>query len=247
MEVKTEPAGRLFDIFKEARTKPATDSSRKVWSSIFGVPENETGTILKMLADLIQLTHETKAKIEQLDDIDHQLYLKPFTKIEQILSKINLDAGWQQWKDQIDETTIYGLQICSDKLNRITNYTKIKNDELDKIRKSLAELTDMVLEADLHTSLKQLLIRNLERLRQSLISYRIKGIEGIEQEVALNFGSVLLYREEIREKTETDENKTLWQRYFSFLSRLNIILATAKNIKQLTGEEIIKLIGIGNG
>lgn len=246
MEVKTEPAGRLFDIFQEARTKPATDSSRKVWSSIFGVPENETGTILKMLADLIHLTHETKAKIEQLDDIDHQLYLKPFTKIEQILSKINLDAGWQQWKDQIDETTIYGLQICSDKLNRITNYTKIKNDELDKIKKSLAELTDMVLEADLHTSLKQLLIRNLERLRQSLISYRIKGIEGIEQEVELNLGSVFLHKEEIQEKIKTDENKALWHRYFSFLDGLNRTLATAKNIKQLVGP-VIKLIGIDNG
>ena len=247
MEVKSEPAGRLYDIFNEARKKPEKESSRKVWAAVFGVPEDDTGAILKMLAELIQLAHHTQEKIERLDDIDHQLYLRPFTKLGRILSHINLDTAWKHWRDQIDEPTIYGLQFCSDKLNRVTNYTKIPNDEVDKIKKSLSELTDQVLESELDNSLKELLIRNLERLRLALLSFKIKGLEGIEQELELNFGSMVLHRDEIRKKSGSDNDGVLWNKYFKFLEGLNKTIAVAKNIKELGGKELLKLIGIGDG
>jgi hypothetical protein len=247
LEVKTEPAGRLYDILNEARGKPEGDSSRKVWASVFSVPEKDTGTILRMLAELIQLAHETKTRIESLDDIDQNLYLRPFNKIERLLSQINLDAGWKHWKTQIDEPTIYGLQFCSDKLNRVTNYTKIENTEIDEIKKSLSELTDLVLKSDLDPFLKQLLVRNLESLRQSLIAYKLKGIDGIQQEIELNLGSIVLHKEEIREKSIQKDSSALWKKYFAFLDGLNKTIATAKNLKQVGGTEMLKLLGLGDG
>ena len=247
MEVKTEPAGRLYDIFQEARQKNDGDSSRKVWAEVFGVAEDDTSTILKMLAELIQLTHSTKGKIENLNDIDHELYLRPFSKIERILSQINLDAGWKHWKNQIDEPTIYGLQFCSDKLNRITNYTKIPNEEIDAIKQSLSDLTDQILKSELDISLKELLIRNLESLRQALISFKIKGIDGIQQELELNLGSIILHKEEIKAKSNESNESILWSSYFKFLEGLNKTISVAKNIKELGGKEIFKLIGIDNG
>ena len=244
MEVKTEPAGRLYDIFNEARQKPEGDSSRKVWSEIFGVPEEDTGIILKMYADLIQLSQTTK---EKLEDIDHDLYLRPFSRIERILSQINLDAAWKNWKAQIDEPTIYGLQFCSDKLNRITNYERISNEEIDAIKLSLSKLTDQILNSKLDSSLKELLIRNLESLRQALIAFKIKGIEGIQQELELNLGSIILHQEEIRSKSNVDNESSLWTGYFKFLEGLNKTIAAAKNIKELGGKDFLKLIGMDNG
>jgi hypothetical protein len=246
LEVKTEPAGRLYDILQEGRTKPGDYPSRRVWASIFGVPEIDTGTILRMLAELIQLTYETKVEIEKLEDVDHQLYLRPFQRIESLFSQINLDAPWKHWKDQIDEPTIYGLQFCSDKLSRATNYTKIDNDEIEKIKNSLSELTDQVLETQLDSFLKQLLVRNLESLRQSLIAYRIKGIDGIQQEIELNLGSMVLHRDEIRQKYEHSKSGNLWKKYLSFLDGLNKTIAAAKNLKQIGGAEVLKLLDLNN-
>ncbi|MEQ6342921.1 MAG: hypothetical protein M3A44_15080 [Gammaproteobacteria bacterium] len=247
MEVKTEPAGRLYDIFHEAKLKPEAHSSRKVWAEVFDVPEEDTGTILKMLAELIQLTHATKEKLEKLNDINHELYLRPFSQIERVLSHINLDAGWKHWKDQIDEPTIYGLQFCSDKLNRVTNYTKIPNEEIDSIKQSLSELTDQILNSELDNSLKELLVRNLEGLRQAIISFKIKGIEGIQREVELNLGSIILHREEIRSKSISGKESALLSKYFKFIEGLNKTISTAKNIKELGGKDFLKLIGIDNG
>lgn len=246
MEVKTEPAGRLYDILEQARRQPPSVPARDAWAAVFGVDASDTGTILKMLADLTQLMHTTKIKVEALEGIDHDLYLRPFTKIETILSQINLDGSWQHWKNQIDEPTIYGLQFCSDRLNRATNYTKIPNDEVDAIKKSLSELTDQILESDLDKGLKELLIRNLEQLRQALISFKIKGIDGLEQELALNLGSIILHREEIKEKSSNGKS-ALWEKYFVFLEGVNKTISSAKNIKELVGSELFKLIGISGG
>ncbi|MEO9968206.1 MAG: hypothetical protein ABJF11_20610 [Reichenbachiella sp.] len=171
MEVKTEPAGRLFDILSEAKKKPPNTKVRKVWADIFGIEVTDTGTILRMLADLIQLTYKTKSQIQKIENIDHEIYLKPFIKIEAMLSQINLDANWQSWQQQIDEPTIYGLQFCSDRLNREANFTSLKSSEIDQIKKDLEGITNSVSNSHLETSLKILLIRNLESLRQSLIAY----------------------------------------------------------------------------
>jgi len=244
LEVKTEPAGRLFDILQEARRRPETYTARKVWSEVFGIEEHDTGTILRMLADLIQLIYLSKTKIEEQNDIEHELYLKPFSKLEVIFSQINLEGQWKASRDQIDDSTMYGLQFCSDRLHRSTNYTKIKDEELDEIKSLLSDLVDTVLKSKVDTFLKKLMVKNLEGLRQALIAYRIKGIDGIETEIELNLGSILLHKNEIKEKSEEKDTASLWKSYFTFLDRLNKTISAAKNIKNLGGGELMKFLGI---
>ena len=40
------------------------------WASVLGVPENDTATLLKMLADVIELVRKAKSSIVRLSDID---------------------------------------------------------------------------------------------------------------------------------------------------------------------------------
>jgi hypothetical protein len=247
MEVKTEPAGRLFDILQEARSKPDQYKVRKVWAEVFGVKEDDTGTILRMIADLIQLTYKTKSQIEALNNVDHSLYLKPFNKIERMFSSINLEANWQGWKNQIDEPTIYGLQFCSDTLNRITKITALKNNEIEQIKKSLTELSDMVSHSSLEPSLQLLLLRNIESLRQALIAYKIKGIDGIETEMELSLGSLFLNKDKVKDSVDKDNTDDVFKKYFKFLDGLHKTVSTAKKIDQLSGNTLSKMLGISGG
>src|SRR5689334_11826717 len=104
MQVKNNPAGRLFDILNLARQQGPRESARKVWATVFDVSPDDTGSILKMLADLIDLAHETKAAIRKLDDIDHKLHLRPFKNIEKLLSHLNMESAWEPLKNQIDDS-----------------------------------------------------------------------------------------------------------------------------------------------
>ncbi|WP_407547352.1 hypothetical protein [Vibrio parahaemolyticus] len=53
MRVKSDAAGRLLDILTEAKSKSEKLRARQVWASVFNIPENDSGSLLLMLAELI--------------------------------------------------------------------------------------------------------------------------------------------------------------------------------------------------
>lgn len=66
MDVKNNPAGRLYDILDAARHQNAGDTARKAWAAVFQIDPDDTGMLLKLLADVIDLVHETKSSIQRL-------------------------------------------------------------------------------------------------------------------------------------------------------------------------------------
>ncbi|AKH68165.1 hypothetical protein IMCC21906_00472 [Spongiibacter sp. IMCC21906] len=91
MEVKNNPAGRLYDLLKAAKKQPPREKVRDVWAKVFDVDPADTALLLTMIADLIILVANTKASIERLENVDNTLYLKPFVKLENLFSQVNLN------------------------------------------------------------------------------------------------------------------------------------------------------------
>lgn len=235
MEVKNNPAGRLHDLLEMARHRPGNDSSRKAWAAVFDVSAEDTAAILKMLADLIDLTHETKIAIQRLDDVDHGIYLEPFKRIEALLSQINLDASWDHWQKQLDSQTLYGLKFGADKLSRLSGYTQIEKDEITALRVELESMLASVIDTDLPQPLKELFLRNLEALRHALLAYRIRGIEGLQQEIERAVGSLVLHKEQIPPAGSDARERKTWEGFFSLVDRLNKLVSLARNAKALSG------------
>lgn len=233
MRVQNNPAGRLHDILSEARQQSPKDPARKAWAAVFGVAPEDTGSLLKMLADLIDLAHDTKAAIQRLDDVDHRLHLKPFKKIEALLSQLNLDAGWEHWRSQIDDTTLYGLQFSADKLSRMSGLTEIPNDDLIDLRSQLDSLIAAAADADLTPELKLLVLRHLERLRHALIAYRVRGLDGLQEELEIIAGSVVLHARAVRSSADRPEESKIWTAFFALANRLNTVVSLARNSKEL--------------
>ncbi|ELN6908204.1 hypothetical protein [Vibrio parahaemolyticus] len=246
MRVKSDAAGRLLDILTEAKSKSEKLRTRQVWASVFNIPENDSGSLLLMLAELIRLSDQTKKQLTAIDDIDHQLFLKPFTNVERILSTLNLEAPWQPSKQLLDEVTIYGLNICSDKLSRVNQTTSLNDDDFDKIKSMLEQLTDEVLNSDLESPLQEIFIRNLEGLRQSLLLYKINGIDGIEQQIQLNIGTLMFNKENIK-ASNVGHSEGVITNYFGLLEFINKTLDTARQVDRLTGNSISKMLGVDLG
>lgn len=236
MEVKNNPAGRLYDILEAARRQNPKEPTRKAWAAVFHVESDDTGSLLQMLADLIGLVSETKSSIQRLDGVDHELHLKPFKKIEKLLSSINLEASWENWRNQIDETMLLGLQFSADQLSRISGFTEIPSEELDAIRAAVDELFNTVVDSDLPADLKSLLIRNLESIRLALVAYLVRGIDGIRDEIERSFGSILLYRQEIRQAKP--EEREVCSKFFKLVARLSQLVSLAYTSKELAAPAI---------
>lgn len=248
MEVKSDPAGRLCDLLQAARSKPENKKVRAVWAEVFGVSEKDTGAILRMISDLIQVSYKTKDRILQLENVAHSLYLKPFDNIERLFSQINLEGPWQTGKRCLDEPTIYGLKFCSDQLRREIAVSQVEHQEIENLQKSVNELIEIVIKLDFESSLKSILIRNLESLRAALLAYRIKGIEGIETELELSLGLLILNKSKVADAVEkSSEKRGFFARYLPFLDGINKTVSTAKNIDDASGNALSKMLGIESG
>jgi hypothetical protein len=242
MDVKVNPAGRLYDLLDAARQCPSESKAKTVWANVFGVPENDTAALLKMLADLIELVHKTAASIVRLSDIDHKLYLKPFTNIESLLSNINLDADWASLRERLDDSTLYGLQFGADRLARANGFTEINNEQLEALRAELDGLATQVLESHLPQDVKMLFLRNLEALRQAWFTYRVRGVDCLESEVERSIGSILLHREQVRLAAPQSAERKMWEAFLKLVDRLSKFVTIAKNAKNLNGTPLVEHI-----
>jgi hypothetical protein len=241
MDVKNNPAGRLYDLLLAARGQQGDVAAKVAWAKVFGVPEANTGILLKMLADLIDLMLEAKAAVAKLEDVEHDLYLQPFKNIESMLSNLNLEARWQESRQRLDEATMIALRFVADKLSRVSGFTQIKNEEVDQLEKDLEGLIARVKDSQLPDHLKSLLIRNLEALGQALFAYRVRGIEGLEQELDRAYGSIVRHKEEVAVALKDKGKQDVLKSVFEWIDRVNKVATFARNMKEI-GTSVAQLV-----
>lgn len=229
MEVKNNPAGRLYDLLRSAQKQSPKEKARAAWAKVFDVEPTDTRLLLDMLADLMGLVSETRSSIERLSDVDHGIYLKPFKRLETFFSHVHLDSNWEHWQKQLDDATLYGLQFAADRLSRITGSFTISEEDIDGIRKELEEFLASVLASDLPQGLKALFLRNLESIRHALLVYRIRGIEGLENELERAVGSLMLNQGEIPPADTESASRKFWERFFVVVERINKAVTLTRN------------------
>lgn len=238
MEVKNNPAGRLYDLLRAAQKQPGNVKAKDAWAKVFDVDSGDTGLLLEMMASLIGLVSDTRTSIEQLDDVDHELYLKPFKKIEVFLSQVNLEAGWEHWQRQLDEPTLYGLQFAADRLSRNTGSTSISKKDIESLQSELEQFVESVLDSELPRGLKALFLRNLESVRHALLVYRIRGIDGLEHELERAVGSLMLNQHQIPPAGDKTPPRKFWERFFVVIDRINKAVTLSRGAKELAGPAI---------
>ena len=242
MEVKNNPAGRLYDILSSVRKQNPKEKSRIAWANVFEIDPNDNSLLLKMLSDVIDLVHETKSSIIILNDINHELYLEPFDKIENFVSRIQfLESAWENWRNNIDDVTLVRLQFIDDKLSRTIGYTKIPNDDIIDLRTQIDKLINDATDSSLPHELKNLLLRNLDAVRYALLSYSIRGIGRLHEEMERSIGSVLLHKEEIKSVNEKPNEGKLWKRFWELIQKINSIVTLAKNSKDIAAPVILSI------
>jgi len=238
LEVKNNPAGRLHDLLRTAQKQNGKEKARNAWGKVFDVDPSDTGLLLEMLASLIALISDTKISIKRLDDVDHGLYLKPFKKIEILFSQVNLDGSWEHWRKQLDEPTLYGLQFAADRLSRNTGSTSISKKEIEELQAELEQFVANVIDSELPQGLRALFLKNLEAVRHALLVYRIRGIDGLEDELERAVGSLMLNQHYIPPAGENSVTRKFWERFFSVIERINMAITLSRGTKELAGPAI---------
>lgn len=237
------PAGRLLNILITARGQKDNIPVKQVWANVFGLKADDTGSILFMVAELINLTKNTQEEIQKLEDINHSIYLQPFKKIETAFAVANLETQWSSFKAHITQDTIVALQFCSDTLSRKIGETEIPKEELDALLKDIELLTSSVTQSVFTDDFKAFLIDNLENIRKAILTYRIRGANALKKVFESSIGSICLYQDQIKEENKSKPEQKILSKFFSIVSGLNTLVALALKTKELAGPIAKLLLG----
>lgn len=241
MDIKNNPVGRLHDILREAYSFKNTEVTQHVWQSVLGAPTDDLGGLLKLLSDVIILNGQAKQAVIDGIQGDQTLYLAPFKKTDQMFSRIDLSSGWNHSKQFLDETTLNALAFGNHALEPNHGKCKLSSDQAVDFIEKLDQLLRDCLDSNLPDSLKKIFHKNLESLRQALITYKISGVQGLEDEVDRLIGAMSRHSAEIRDQ-EDDKSKGFMKSVFELVANLNECIQLAETAAKLSGPAVVAFL-----
>ncbi len=234
------PAARLLEIINKARSIPGNVSTGDGWAKLFDLNSKDLPEILLRISDLFQLIYETRRAVEELNDYDHQLYLRPIDKVVSAFTTIRFDIEWAHIINQFDETTLYGLSICSDVLSKYSKEQPIDEETIKALLKDVNDLQEDVLKSGLPDELRSFLLEQLEKLRSALLNYRVFGSKRLKSTLESITGAVFLKGNDIAPFWDNP----LVKRTIGILTQIANIVTVAQGFQALTNG-IQKFLGTG--
>ncbi|MBF4437932.1 hypothetical protein ERJ77_26310, partial [Vibrio anguillarum] len=102
------------------------------------------------------------------------------------------------------------LQFCAEELSRFYAEDSLSEEELKNIIEKIEALFDTVYSSNLPDALRFALLEEVERLRNAISMYKIKGAKGLKDALQGTIGAVVANQEELR--NAADENQDVIQR-----------------------------------
>lgn len=198
------PAGRYYEILRQAKEKGDNVRVRQVWSQVLGeTEENDLGIIRKVI-EVFHLGEETKNLIKVSDVANKQLYLSSFDNIEKIFFPLELDVLWSRQRALLSEGIMTRLQFCSDLLSSIYFEEQVEKEDLDQIAIGIEELFSSIQESTLEAGIRMTLLEEVERLRSAIVMYKIKGAKGLKESLQSTIGMLVANQSDLSNAAKTD-------------------------------------------
>lgn len=213
------PAARLLDLFERAHSLPDNAKLRDGWSDLLDVDPDDRAQLLHRLSLVIALPAQLRAAVTALPDFEEDVHLKRMAAVENTLSQLNLDGmQWVQIKSGSTDTVRDWLSFVSYDLRRQGYAAPATEEDVEHLRDQVKRFEHAVEEADIPENLRDVLIEQVTRLRESLDEYRLAGPEGVAEAVDRSRGRLL-------------RDRSLWD-YMShpvvtqFIALTNVIITT---------------------
>ncbi|WP_236238446.1 hypothetical protein [Pseudomonas faucium] len=243
MEIKNNPVGRLHDILREAFAHKETAITQTVWEAVLDAPPGDIGALLRLIADVIHLQEQAKQALKEGVEGDPSIYLAPFHKLDLVFAKIDLSTRWSNSRQHLDEVTLGALAFGNHVLEAKSGKCKLNSEQAIEFIERLDQLLRDCLNSNLPEPLQKLFQKNLESLRQALISYKISGIQGLEDEIDRLIGAMSRHSAEIRDQVD-ETSKGFMKSVFEIIAGINESIQLAETAVKLSGPAVVALLPI---
>lgn len=236
---ESNPAGRLHKILSKAKRQPDKKTVKDVWSNALAVDGDDV-VVTKSVIELYSLSQEIQALIKMNENLNHELYLSSFHRIDRAFFPLNLGATWQNVRQQLTEEALTRLQFCAQELSEFYSEDSLSKEDLSDIIKKTDELYDSLYSSTLPSVLRLTLLEEVQRIRNAISLYQIKGAKGLKEALQGAIGAVVANQEEL--KSAKGENEDVIKRLGDLLDKMDSFASKALKVHKIIQSPISFLI-----
>lgn len=229
-------AGRLHKLLTLATNQQDNIATLHAWANVFGIEQQDKSSIFKMLILLQEASNDIKHKISNMEGVNSNLLLSQHANIEQVVMASNLDAGWSNYKPYLNLAVMLNLAHCAEALSRYDE-KPIDEDELKNLDTDIAELFNKVADGTIDPTLRDIILGLLEAIRRSIAEYKIRGANGLRDELAYFIGKVVQNNDLMKNNSGLEEVSSLWK----IFARVDNMTTIALNVVQIS-QHVMKLL-----
>lgn len=237
---ESNPAGRLFNLLTAARNKPDGSKIRDMWAKVLDCdPRNDAEISLRVL-ELYKISQEVQTLIKLIPELNHDLYLASFNKIDKAIFPLNLEQPWRDKKRELSADLMTRLQFCAEELGKYYSEETLAEEDLQEISQMVSELYELIVDSSIDPSLRLALLEELSRIRFAISTYRIKGARGVKEALQSLLGSVIAHRETLRALSK--DEMTIPQKLGCLVNKLDTFTSKALKIGRILSGPVAKAL-----
>ena len=241
---ESNPAGRLHKILAEAKKQPDKSTVKKVWALVLGVEENDV-LITKSVVELYSLSQEIQSLIKMNDGLNHSLYLTSFNQIDRAFFPLNLGTQWVSAKNNLTDEALTRLQFCAEELTRFYSEESLSEEDLKDIIQKTEELFETLYKSILPATLRLSLLEEVERIRNAINLYKIKGAKDLKEALQGTLGAIVANQEELKDASKT--NSDVIKRLGELIEKMDSFASKALKIKKALTSPVKYVLEILSG
>src|SRR5260370_3116301 len=224
---QTNAAARVHKFLKAAQNLNGATTHQQL-AKAFELDQKATNiALLRTLVQATEALDEVEILVKQIPKVDHQLFLKGLDQLKAGLAAGAANTDFNQWKARyLRPEQIQPLEYCDELLSRHYPEDEIALDDLQRILKHVNEVYESVMASGLNAELKAAILELLEKIRQAVHDYRMKGVYVLKDALASATGELVLHRDEVQQ-AQNSEQKEEVEKVFRLLEYLDKITANA--------------------
>lgn len=208
-------ASRIHALLTKALQQP-DHATYLVWAEVFGVKgANDTETAQLVIVRLHWLHTELQLLENQVrsTNLSPHLYQGAFSRINNILSPLNLPAGWNGLRGNLTADILLAIAFCNEMLP--DEESEIDPAELNSIGEQVVQLSDLLAESVLPERLKQLIAHHIELIQEALAQYQVFGAKALREVARTALGEIIEAKDAVAPQQTSEEISrlgTIWDR-----------------------------------
>jgi hypothetical protein len=199
---------RLFDILPPVMMVTDSDQNRAALRAL---------TLLQQMFE--QVETEIEHSFSKSEDIT--FYRQSLPGLRAAITPLNFATNWDQSRAAISAQDLTGLLYTAQAIQNHLSEKELQKPEIDDVITSVKNAIEEIGHLEIDEECKALLIQTLDGILAALISYPIRGTQGLKEALISYIGALAFYSESMKQSQSSSKTTEWW----SVISKVSDLIA----------------------